>query len=235
MTPRSLTALALASAFALAACNDDSSTNPQNQTAQVRFINAMSGTNNLSVSAGSTSIGSSLTFGQFNSTCASVPISSPGLTFTSGTTSLSTSGFNPGFVNGGKYTVIVSGTPSSPVYTVIRTDQTTPTSGQTGLRFANLSGGANALDVYVAQSGNAFGTTASVTNVGNGAVSTFFNVTPGNVLFRFNPTGTTTNAVYTTPNGSPVALTANTVQTIGLAPNASGSGTPRFFNVAACS
>jgi hypothetical protein len=233
VTPRHLTALALASAFALAACNDDSSTNPQNQTAQVRFINALSGTNNLSVSAGGTSIGSALTFGQFNTACATVPISNTGLTFMSGSTTLSTANFTPGFVTGGKYTVIVSGTTSAPVYTVIRTDQGAPTSGQAGLRFANLTGGSTALDVFVAASGGTFGSTANATNIATGHVSDLFSVAAGSSIFRFNNTGTNT-AVFTTPGGSSVTLTANQGQTIGLAPSASGSGTPRFFNAAAC-
>ena len=231
MTTRYLAALAVASAFATAACNDNSTT-PKQQTAQVRFINAMSGTNTLTVSQGGTAVGSNLSLGQFNTTCASVPISNSGLTFQSGSTTLSTTGFNPGFQNSGKYVVFVSGTPTAPIYTTIRTDTPAPASGSAGLYVFNGTTRSTAMDVFVG-TGGTFPSSAAVSNLAAAHLSAFVNNVPvgTNVQLRFNNTGTTATPVLTSSN---LTTAAGQTQLAIIVDPASGQSAYRLFTIAGC-
>jgi hypothetical protein len=234
VTPRYLTALAVASALALGACNDDSSTNPKTQTAQVRFINAMSGTNTLTVNQNGTAVtgASNLAVGANTAGCTSVNVANHGLTFQSGTTTLSATGFTPNFQNNGKYLVFVTGTPSAPVYFTVRTDTPAPASGSAGLYVFNGTTRSTAMDVFVG-TGGTFPSSAAVSNLTAAHLSAFVNNVPvgTNVQLRFNNTGTTTNPVLTSSN---LTTTAGQTQLAIITDPASGQSAYRLFTVAGC-
>lgn len=220
---RSLTALAVASLVVVGACGDDGIDGPTN-TATVRFVNAtntnISVAQNGSVGAGNSGLG----FGS-SSTCLTVILANPALTFTNSTTNTAIIGFTPNLAAGGNYTVIAyPGTNGATQFATL-SNSFTPTSGLSGVRaFNGASGSGN----VVLLGNNAVLNSGATTSFGNAGA--FFSNTAGAQTFTFN-TGTGTPVLSST---GVVSLTAGQNSTVILGTPASGSTALRSFVSTGC-
>ena len=207
----------------LAACeNKDDDATGVSTTASVRFVNAMSGSSNLSLAANGTVVGSPLAYGAPSPSCQTVNTTTANsMAFTFGTasstgTTLSTTlgSATSALTAGGSYEVIATGTASNPQLIVIpATSTTTAATGNANVRFVNATG--QAVDVFSTTTGAVLGTATS-SNVGAyGYSSTFATVPITNTALTYRLAGTTTSAFST----SNIALTSGGNYTIILAPN----------------
>lgn len=230
----------LALALLVGACEEDEDLTGPNTTANVRFVNAISGVNgNLALTANGTIVGSPLAFGAMNTTCSTVNAGNATLAFgtanTGGTgisgTALSTQTQN--FTAGGNYTIVATGTATNPSFVVLNNNSFTGTvaTGQTAVRFVNLvptlSGGATStLDVFTGtgtgtQQANdvTFGTTSNFVQIPSGSTTLTFRDAAGNTVF--------------TNTGTGLNLATGSINTVAILPNATGTGY-QLINVNAC-
>ena len=229
----------LALALVAGACDEDEDTTGPNTQASVRFVNAIPGlTGNLALTANGTMVGSALGFGSAASQCTRINSGSTTLAFgtanTGGTgisgTALET--MTQSLTSGGNVTVIATGTAADPQFLVFNNTSTTVPSGQTAVRFVNLvptlTGGASStFNVFT-------GTTTTGTPLASSIAfatqpTTFSNIQPGSTTFTF--TNSAGNTIFT--NGTGLNLTAGTVNTVAIMPNAAGTGF-QLVNLTAC-
>lgn len=229
--------LVLITAAALAACSDDDDDNPigtGNKNTTVRFFNATAGDFDFDVATdGTVGTGNSaIAFGSA-SACTKVNNTSPGVTIRAagGTTNLP--GFTPAFAANGTYTVLVTGTGTAPVFTILNDQFTAPTTGNAAVRIVNATSsvttGTGSWDVYV-NPGATLGT-PNATALARNAASAYLTVPAGQAnTIRITETGDT-DTVLDIPVSS---LTSGTVQTIVVTDAAVGGTTLRTFTLPAC-
>ena len=205
--------LSLMAVLALGACDDDDDPTGNQGTAQVRIVNASTGSNFVSVNAlrGNTSIVAGIQAGTATScaTTYTVPAGSQTINFRTtagGTTNQEQVTFN--FQANHRYTIILYGTNADLRATVVE-DEVTPTNATAGnrrLRFINASTSNTAGDVFArtTSTGNPTAGSAIASNVAAGGTAAasgnvYFTVPNANNIFQFYNTGTVTNprATYT--------------------------------------
>ena len=201
----------LALAALTAACeNDDDIVNVgTNNTASVRFVNAVQGSGNMALTANGSMVGSAQTFGPNSSVCSTVNTASPASfafgTANSGGTGISgtATSFNQTLASGGNYTVVATGTAANPSYIFLNNTPTTAASaGFANVRFVNATG-ASSFDAFATTGGAALGT-ASATGLNaatSASASSFMTVPITNNTFTFTTAGSTT-PVSSTSSGS---------------------------------
>lgn len=157
MRVASLPLLVLSVAFSgLTACDDDP-TNPPQQTATLRVINAATGTSNVVVLHDGTILPAPPVSFRAASACAEIPAGSRTLTFRAGADTLTTASFN--FEAGELYTaVIADDLPGTGHIAAVFSDDVTPAAGNNALRLINAT--ATAGDVHVRAPGGPFQTPA---------------------------------------------------------------------------
>jgi hypothetical protein len=206
--------------LALGACDDNNPTGTTG-TAQVRIVNATTGTNFASINAfrDNTQIVASIPAGSA-SVCATtytVPAGSQTINFRTtagGTTNQEQITFN--FQANHKYTVIVYGTNADIRAMVVEDEatQTNATANNRRFRFINASVSNTAGDVFARTTSTGAPTgAATASNVASGTAgasggSMYFNVATANNILQFFNTGTTANprATYTVnTTGFPVS------------------------------
>src|SRR5687767_1420985 len=203
--------LSLAAVLALGACDDDPTGN--DDEAQVRIVNATTGTNFVSVNAfrGTTELVTGVAAGGASScgTTYTVPAGNQTINFRTiagGTTNHESITFN--FQADQKYTVILYGTNADLRAMVVQDEavQQNATAGNRRLRFINASTSNTAADIFArtTSTGNPTAGTASATNVAAGAAATannsiYFSIPTTNNIFQLYNTGTVANprATYT--------------------------------------
>lgn len=228
--------LALLSAATLAACDDDDDdpTGTGNDNTTVRFFNATSGGLNLDIAEdGTVGTGNSnIAFGSASS-CTRVNNASHNLAVRTAGSTTSLPGFAPAFAAGGTYTILVSGTATTPVFTTLSDEFTAPTGTNAAVRIINATTAATtaagSYDIYV-NPGATLGT-PNATAIGRNAQSNYLTVPAGQAnTIRLTNTGQTT-AVQ---NISVPSLTAGTVTTIVVADAATGTTALRTFTLPVC-
>ena len=229
----------LALALVVGACDDDDDTTGPNTQASVRFVNAIPGlTGNLALTANGTMVGSALGFGTSASQCTRINSGSTTLAFgtaNAGGTGISGTALETMTQNltaGGNVTVVATGTAADPQFLVFNNSSTTVPAGQTAVRFVNLvpsltGGGSSTFNVFT-------GTTTTGTPLASSIAvatqpTTFSNIQPGSTTFTF--TNSAGNTIFTNATG--LNLTAGTVNTVAILPNAAGTGF-QLVNLTAC-
>jgi hypothetical protein len=230
----------LALALVAGACEEDDDSMGVGTQANVRFVNAITGvTGNLALTANGAMVGSALGFGSSASQCTRVNSGSTTLAFgtanTGGTgisgTALET--MTQSLAAGGNYTIVATGTAADPQFLVFNNATTTVPSGQASVRFVNLvpalsAGGSSSFNVFT-------GTTTTGTPLASSVAfasqpTTFSNVTAGSTTFTF--TDAQGNTIFTNSDAG-LNLTAGTVNTVAILPNATGTGY-QLVNLTAC-
>lgn len=153
MRVASLALLALSVALSgLTACDDDP-TNPPQQTATLRVINAATGTSNVVVLHDGSILPAPPVSFRAASACAEIPAGSRTLTFRAGADTLTTASFN--FEAGKQYTaVIADDLPGTGHIAAVFSDDVTVAAGSNALRLINAT--ATAGDVHVRAPGGPF-------------------------------------------------------------------------------
>lgn len=124
-------------AVAAGACDDDP-TNPPQQTATVRVINAATGTANVAVLHGQSSAPIATLSYRAASTCVDVPAGSQTLTFRAGNDTLAQASF--AFEADEQYTVVFADDlPGTDKLAEVFADDATPVTGNNALRFINAT------------------------------------------------------------------------------------------------
>ena len=208
------------------ACGGDSDPTPPSPTARVRFFNAttgMTGSGGFTTN-GAFASGSALAFGQSTATCATINAGSTALGFgaaNAGGTGLSGNALttlNEGFTVGGNYTVVATGSATSP--TLFLFDNTFSGSlgnNQAAVRFVNLAPGtANPFTVFTGVLGA--GGTLTATDIAVGAPTTFNTVASGSNAFTI----LNGHDIVVSGNAATLNLQGGTVNTLSIVPNASG-------------
>lgn len=227
--------LALIGAATFAACDDDDD-DPLGiggDDTTVRFFNATSGGLNIDIAEnGAVDTGNSnIGFGAA-SACTRVDASNPQLAVRTANSTTSLPGFAPAFAAGETYTVLVTGTAASPVFTTLNDEFTAPGTGNAAVRIINATSsatsGSGSYDIYVNPTATLG--TPNATGIGRTAQSNYLVVPAGQAnTLRLTPAGQTT----TVQNIAVPSLTAGSVTTIVVADAATGS-TLRTFTLAAC-
>jgi len=238
ITARITTAiLALASVAVISACSendDDSPLGLANDNTTVRFVNALSGGTNLDIAENGT-VGagnSNIPYGSA-SACTRVNDANPQLAVRTASSTTSLPGFTPSFAAGGTYTVLVTGTAASPVFTTLNDQFTAPSAGNAAVRVINATTsattGAGNWDIYV-NPGTPLGTPAA-TALGRNNASQYLTVLAGQVTtIRLTNAGSTT----TLQNISVPILSSGTVTSIVVGDAAVGSTQLQVFALPAC-
>jgi hypothetical protein len=198
--------LSLMAVLALGACDDDDPASPSG-TAQVRIVNATTGTNFASINAfrGDAQIVSGIAASSATvcATTYTVPAGSQTINFRTtagGATNQEQITFN--FQANHKYTVIVYGTNADIRAMVVEDEatQTNATAGNRRFRFINASTSNTAGDVFARTTSTGNPTAGSVTasNIAAGFAAAsggniYFSVPTANNIFQFYNTGTVTN------------------------------------------
>ena len=228
--------LALIGAVTLAACSDDDDdplgTGGDDTT--VRFFNATSGGLNVDIAEdGTVGTGNSnIAFGAASS-CTRVDASNPQLAVRTANSTTSLPGFAPAFAGGETYTVLVTGTAATPIFTTLNDEFTAPGTGNAAVRIINATtsatAGSGSYDIYVNPTATLG--TPNATAIGRTNQSSYLVVPAGQAnTLRITPTGQTT----TVQNIAVPSLTAGTVTTIVVADAATGSTALRTFTLPAC-
>jgi hypothetical protein len=132
-------------ALALSGCDDDP-TNPPQQTASVRVINAATGTANVAVLHGQSSTPLASLDYRAASACLEVPTGPQTLTFRSGNDTLAETSFT--FAAAERYTVVIADDlPGTDKLAEVFSDEVTAVAGNNALRFINAT--ATAGDVRI--------------------------------------------------------------------------------------
>jgi len=231
--------LTLTTAAVLNACSDDND-NPVttgNDNTTVRFFNATSTTLALDIAQNGT-VGSgngSVAFGSA-SACTKVNDANPQLTVRPAGSSTNLTGFTPSFSAGNTYTVIVTGTQVSPVFTTLNDQVTTPSTGNAAVRVVNATTSATAgsgnWDIYVNPASSGTNTPAATVVARNSATG-FLTVPAGQ-----SNTIRLTNAGQTAAvqNIAVPSLTAGTVTTLVVTDASTPGGTSlQVFTLPPCS
>jgi Domain of unknown function (DUF4397) len=236
---------ALCSLSFLAACDDDNdSTNPNNNNAMIRVVNASSTTSGLNATAGTTSLATGLNFQNTNmaASCVSIPAGTQSLNFTSGSSTNSVGSVNNyNFQAGQAYTVVYYGNNNAVVYPET---YTAPGSGNYAVRFINAS--ANAGNIFVSAPGASLASNATpnVSGLASNSVSgfnstsaaggTFTSYTTGNNFVRMF--GTTANPSTATPTGSYTlgSMSTTGAQTVIFTPANAANSNATGFQVNSC-
>jgi hypothetical protein len=138
-------------AVAVSACDDDP-TNPPQQTATVRVINAATGTANVAVLHGQSSTPIATLSYRAASSCVEVPTGSQTLAFRVGNDTLATTDFD--FEADERYTVVIADDlPGTDEIAAVFSDEVTATAGNNALRFINAT--ATAGDIRIMPPGGA--------------------------------------------------------------------------------
>ena len=238
MHSRRITAaiLALATAAALSACSDnaDNPVGTGNNNTTVRFFNATTSSLSLDIAQnGAVGTGNSnVAFGAA-SACTKVNDSNPQLAVRAAGSTTSLTGFSPAFAAGGTYTVLVTGTQATPIFTILDDKFVTPSAGNAGVRIVNATTSATAgtgnWDIYV-NPGTTLGT-PNVTAIGRTNASAYLTVPAGQAnTIRLTNAGQTTTVL----NIAVPSLTAGTVTTIVVTDAAAGSTALQPFTLAPC-
>jgi hypothetical protein len=226
---RTLSVTLLVSALALTACDSDNATGVVN-TATVQFINATSTSLDVTANGAVAAGGSALAYG-VSSTCMSVDPTSSGLAVRTTGTSTVLPNFTPAFTAGGSYTVVAYVGAAGTMQFVTLSNAFTPGSGQAGLRVVNVGPVGSSYDVYVSAPGAAAGT-PSVSNVGVGTASSYFNVT-GTSARHVSIMNAATQIVVA-DLGSSNTFTAGKRSTLVITPFGTGTTSPRAFFIVDC-
>lgn len=230
--------LTLATAAVLNACsaNDDNPLATGNDNTTVRFFNATSSTLALdivekgTVESGNGNIG----FGAASG-CTKVNDTNPQLTVRPAGSTTDLTGFTPSFSAGNTYTVFVTGTQVSPVFTTLNDQVTTPGAGKAAVRVVNATTSATAgsgnWDIYVNPAASGTNTPAA-TVVGRNTATEFLTVPAGqsNTIRLTNPGQTAAVQNIAVPS-----LTAGSVTTIVVTDAATPGGTSlQVFTLPPC-
>jgi len=239
LNSRRITAAVLAAAsVAFAACSDDND-NPvgtANNNTTVRFVNATTGGTNLDIAQNGT-VGAgngNITFGSASS-CTKVNNSDPQLAVRTAGTTTSLTGFSPSFAANGTYTVLVTGTAASPVFTTLNDEFVTPTGANAAVRIINATtsatAGAGNWDIYVNPPATGSIGTPVATAIGRTTASPFLTVPAGQAnTIRLTNSGQTASVL--TIAGP--TLTAGQVTTIVVTDAAASSTALQTFTLPAC-
>jgi hypothetical protein len=225
------------SAATVAACDDDDDDGPVgtgNLNTTVRFVNVTSGGLNLDIAQNGT-VGtgnSNIAFGSASS-CTRVNNANSQLAVRTAGSTTSLPGFAPSFAANGTYTVLVTGTATTPVFTTLNDQFTTPGAGNAAVRIVNATtaatAGAGSWDIFVNPA--ATPGTPNATAVGRNTASAYLTVPAGQAnTIRLTNTGSTTAL----QNITVPSMTAGTVQTIVVTDAATGTTALRTFTLAAC-
>lgn len=232
-TTRLLGVSLLATATFLGACgDDDDEPTGTGNTATVRFVNTTGQNIDVGMNGTYGASNSNLAFGTGTS-CMTVNTASPGLTFRQNgqSATFTPSGFNTSaFQSGGTYTVVLGGTPGAYTARTFTDTYSGATSTQGGVRVLNATGNTS-YGLYVGSPSANRPTTATSATFAAGNASQWIPINAGNgqVWLTTGSGASMTNALSTT-----FPVTANGYTTFVVADPASGSTTPRGFNVAAC-
>ena len=230
----------LAAVLFVDACGDDADPTTPVGTAHVRFFNAttgMTGSGGFTMN-GQFATGSALAFGQATQTCATVNARSTSFGFgaaNTGGTGLTGNALatlnNRILTDGGKYTVVATGSATSPTLYVLEDDFSGSLGAtQAAVRFVNLAGGtgtpANTFNTYLGTYGGIHAELLG-TNIAVGSPTTFRSVTSGPNVFSVLQGD---NVVIT---GSTATLQAGSVNTLAIVPKTSGGY--ELINIPRCS
>ena len=221
----------LAAALVAGACEEDNDPIQVSTSANVRFVNAVTGlSGNTVFTANGSMAGTPLAFGQQTSQCmtinsgSAIPIAF-GTSNTAGTgingTALTTA--NQNLTAGGNFTIIAAGSNTNPqIFRLDNAFSGTVGSTQAAVRFINLAPGtgttANTFNVFTGAS-----TTGSPTasSIAFGSPTTFNTMTSGTNAFTItNSTGTT----LVTGSAGTLNLQGGTVNTIAIIPSPISGG-----------
>jgi hypothetical protein len=239
LNSRRITAAVLAVAsVAFVACSDDND-NPvgtANNNTTVRFVNATTGGTNLDIAQNGT-VGAgngNVTFGSASS-CTRVNNSNPQLAVRTAGTTTSLTGFSPSFAANGTYTVLVTGTAASPVFTTLNDEFVTPTGANAAVRIINATSsataGAGSWDIYVNPPTSGSLPTPNAAAIGRTFASSYLTVPSGQAnIIRLTNAG----SGGTLQNISVPSLAAGQVTTIVVTDAATGVAGLRTFTLAAC-
>ena len=228
----------LAFAALVAACDntDDTTGITTTNTANVRFINAISDANgNLALTANGSMVGSSQSFLTSGSTftCTTVPAGNNTLAFgtanTGGTGIASSLGTSTSqMLSGGNYTLLATGTAANPQLLVIdNKPTTTAATGFANVRFVNATG--VPIDFFANTAGSSTLGTATTSGQGARSFSGYTQVPITNGAFTFTSAGSTTPLMTSTGNFS-----SGGNYTVILAPGANGVGYQSYVLNGSC-
>jgi len=197
MSSRLLSCALVATTLFTAAC-DDSSGLSSGEAANVRIINAspVVGTLGASVNGTARTDASNIAFLNASSQCVRVDADNPGLTLTQSGQTVALPATNFAFDQGGRNTVVISGTSATNLRVTTVSDPLTPDlqAGRARLRVFNATTRATAMDVIVTPWNQTTGTVYAGLNTSTNPVSTWFDVPAnGTVQVRLTNTGTQTN------------------------------------------
>lgn len=226
--------LALATVATLAACSDDDDpVGPSNNTT-VRFVNATTGGTSLDIAQnGTVGTGNGNIALGASSSCIRVNNSDPKLAVRAAGSTTDLTGFTPSFTANGTFTVLVTGTTTTPVFTTLDDQFAAPSAGNAAVRIVNATSaattGAGNWDIYVNPT-TTLGT-PNATAIGRTMASAYLTVPAGQAnTIRLTNAGQTA----TLQNITVASQTAGTVQTIVVTDGATGSTTLQTFPLAAC-
>jgi hypothetical protein len=230
--------LALATAAALTGCSNDndSPSATANDNTTVRFFNATTSSLALDIARNGT-VGSgngNIPFGSA-SACTKVNDANPQLSIRPAGSSTALTGFTPSFSAGNTYTVLVTGTQTTPVFTTLNDEFTTSGAGNAGVRIVNATttatAGPSTWDIYVNPTATLG--TPNATAVRRNSATPFLTVPAGQAnTIRLTNAGQTVRVQdITVP--SLIAGTATTV-VVTDAPTPGGT-TLQAFTLPACS
>jgi hypothetical protein len=227
--------LALATAATLAACSDDDDpVGTGNNNTTVRFVNATTGGTSLDIAqAGTVGAGNGNIALGAASSCTKVNNTNPQLAVRAAGSTTDLTGFTPSFTANGTFTVLVTGTTTTPVFTTLDDQFAAPSTGNAAVRIINATSaattGAGNWDIYV-NPGATLGT-PNATAIGRTMASTYLTVPGGQTnTIRLTNAGQTT----TLQNITVASQTAGTVQSIVVTDAATGSTSLQTFPLAAC-
>lgn len=229
--------LAAATVAAVAACSDDDDDNPTGTgtaNTTVHFVNATTGGTALDFAQnGTVGTGNGNVALGNSSSCMRVNNANPQLSVRTAGSTTSLTGFNPTFAANATYTVLVTGTTTTPVYTTLNDEFATPTAGNAAVRIINATSsatpGAGNWDIYVNPTATLGAPNA--TAVGRNTASSYLTVPAGqtNTIRLTNAGSTTTLQNITVPS-----ITAGNVTSVVVTDAATGSTTLQTFPLAAC-
>ena len=223
--------MSLMAVLALGACDDDDDPVGNQETAQVRVVNATTGSNftSINVFRGNTQLIAGVAAASATACTANLTVPAGNQTINIRTTAGGTTNqeqVTHNFQANRRYAIIVFGT-NTDIRAAVVEEEVTPTAATSGnrrFRFINASTNNTAVDVFArpnttgaptgaaTASNFAAGTAAGGTTLAN----TFFNVATANTFFQFFNTGTTTNARAThtlTTTGFPTSGNATILLT----------------------
>jgi len=219
-----------ASCVLFTACSSDYGIGTSNR-ATVRFANAATGgTGSLGLSVDGGAQGSAVAYQNSGSCLHITPGSTDFSVAAAGSSTAVAQLSSQNLTAGTHYTLVASGSATSPTLTLLTNTYTTPASGRARLRLFNAVGLANVFDVYVGAPGAALGT-ANQTNVGYQTSQSYLDI----------PAGSSTQVSLTAPGLQTIVGTSATftpssgaVTTMVATPATTGGGLYTSFFVPDC-